>query len=80
MSSRMDQPYMYLHPLPLDFLPIHITSVHKVELPFVYSRFSLVFYFIHNINSNNINSNNISQQYQCILYIIYQCVGVNLSL
>ena len=35
----------------------HLTSVHKVELLLVCSRFSLVFHFIHKINSNHINSN-----------------------
>ena len=35
----------------LDFLPIHVTIEHWVELPKLHSRFSLVIYFILSINS-----------------------------
>ena len=38
-------------PLFLDFLPIQIIIEHWVEFLVLYSRFSLVIYFIHNINS-----------------------------
>ena len=33
----------------LDFLPIEVTTEHRVESPMLYSRFSLVIYFIHGI-------------------------------
>ena len=35
----------------LDFLPIWVTTEHWVEFPGLYSRVSLVIYFIHSINS-----------------------------
>ena len=34
-----------------DFLPIYVTTEHWVEFPELYSRFSLVTYFMHSINS-----------------------------
>ena len=44
--------YMYTHsPSFLDFLPIYVPTEHWVELPELYSLFSLVMYFIHGINS-----------------------------
>ena len=44
--------YMYTYiPSFLDFLPIQVTTEHWVEYPELYSRFSLVMYFIHSINS-----------------------------
>ena len=42
--------YTYI-PSFLDFLPIQVTTEHWVEYPELYSRFSLVMYFIHSINS-----------------------------
>ena len=36
---------------PLDFLPIWVTTEHWTVFPMLYSRFSLVFYFVHSINS-----------------------------
>ena len=42
--------YTYI-PSFLDFLPIWVTTEHWVEFPVLYSRFSLVIYFIHSINS-----------------------------
>ena len=42
--------YTYMPSL-LDFLPIQVTTEHWVEFPVLYSRFSLVIYFIHSINS-----------------------------
>ena len=38
--------YMYMHYF-LDFLPTYVTTEHWVEFPVLYSRFSLVIYFIH---------------------------------
>lgn len=35
----------------MDFLPIHVTTVHWGEFPVLYDRFSLVVSFIHSINS-----------------------------
>ena len=35
----------------LDFLLIQVTTVHQVEILVLYSRFSLVIYFIRDINS-----------------------------
>ena len=35
----------------LVFLPIEVTTEHWVEYPLLYSRFSLVIYFMHTINS-----------------------------
>ena len=35
----------------LDFLPIQVTTEHWVEFPVLYSRLSLVVYFIHRISS-----------------------------
>ena len=37
---------IHISPL-LDFLPIQVTTEHWVEFPMLYSRFSLVIYFIH---------------------------------
>ena len=36
---------------PLDFLPIWVTTEHWTVFPVLYSRFSLIFYFVHSINS-----------------------------
>ena len=45
--------YMYTYiPSFLHFLPIYVTTDHLVEFPVLYSRFSLVIYFIHSINPN----------------------------
>ena len=40
-----------LSPLFLDFLPIWVTTEHCVEFPEPHSRFSLVIYFIHSIDT-----------------------------
>ena len=45
----------------LDFLPIWVTTEHGVELPVLYSRFSLVIYFIHSMNISVYMSIPISQ-------------------
>ena len=43
--------YMYTYmPSCLDFLPIQVTTEHRVEFPEIYSRFSLVVCFIHSID------------------------------
>ena len=42
---------IYIIPLFLDFLPIWVTTEHCVEFPELHSRFSLVIYFIHGIDS-----------------------------
>ena len=42
--------YTYI-PSFLYFLLIQVTTEHQVEFPVLYSRFSLVIYFIHSINS-----------------------------
>ena len=40
--------HMYTHiPSIFDFPPIQVTTEHRVEFPVLYSRFSLVIYFIH---------------------------------
>ena len=41
--------YIFAHisPLFLDFLPIQVTTEHKVEFPVLYNSLSLVTYFIH---------------------------------
>ena len=36
---------------PLDLLPIWVTTEHWTVFPVLYTRFSLVFYFVHSINS-----------------------------
>ena len=41
--------YAYI-PSVLDFLPIWVTTEHWGEFPLLYSRFSLVIYFIYSIN------------------------------
>ena len=44
--------YMYTYiPSFLDFFPILVTKKHWIEFPELYSRFSLVFCFIHSTNS-----------------------------
>ena len=42
---------IHISPLFSDFLPIQVTTEHSVEFPELYSRFSLVTYFIHSINN-----------------------------
>ena len=42
-------------PSVLDFLLIYITVDHRVEFPVLYSRFSLVIYFLHSIHSINMS-------------------------
>ena len=59
---------------PLDFLPIQATTVYWVQSPELYSRFSLIVYFIHRISSVYV-SVPISQLFGCIykfkLYFLY---------
>ena len=43
--------WVALRPSLLDLLPLQIITVHSAELPGLYSRFSLVVYFIHSVNS-----------------------------
>ena len=44
--------HTYTYPLSLlAFLPIHVTTVHQVEFPFLHSMFSLTICFIHSVNS-----------------------------
>ena len=47
LYSKLNQPYIHIYPPFLDFLPIKVTTEHWAELPQLYSRFSLVIYFIH---------------------------------
>ena len=42
----MNQPYMYIYPLPFPFLPIQVTSVSLVEFPVLWSMFSFLIYFL----------------------------------
>ena len=48
--------YTYIHSF-LDFLPIQVTTEHWVEFPVLYSRFSLVIYFIYSSVSTSIIAN-----------------------
>ena len=43
--------HTYTYPSLLEFLPIQVTTVHKVKFPMLYSLFSSVIYFIHSISS-----------------------------
>ena len=49
-ANWMSYRYTYI-PSFVDFLLIWVTAEHWVEFPVLYSRFSLVIYFIHSINS-----------------------------
>ena len=49
-AKRIRLTYTYI-PSVLYFLPIQVTTEHRVEFPVLYSRFSVVIYFIHSINS-----------------------------
>lgn len=40
LYSRVNQLYVYIYPLFLDFLPVQVTKDHRVELPVLYNRFS----------------------------------------
>ena len=51
LYSRVNQPYVFLCPTFLAFLPIWVITEHQVGFPVLYSRFSLVLYFIHSIHS-----------------------------
>ena len=44
--TAVNQLYIYIYPLFLDFLPNYATTEHWVEIPMLYSGFSLVIYFI----------------------------------
>ena len=80
--SKVNQQYMYKYPCFLDFLPIWVTSGHWVESPVLYSKFLLVVYFIHSINSvyMSIQSPNSSHPlfptwYPCL--VLYICVSIS---
>ena len=47
LYSRVNQSYIYMYPLFWGFLPIKVTTEHRVELPVLCGRFSLVTCFIH---------------------------------
>ena len=53
----MNQPYIYMHAFPFGFPPVHSTTVREVETPVLYSRCSLVIYFIHRISGVWVSSN-----------------------
>ena len=49
-QSELAYTYTYIPPF-LDFLPVSVTTEHWVEFSELYSRFSLVIYFMHSINT-----------------------------
>ena len=46
LCRKVNQLFVYI-PSFLDFLPIQVTTEHRVEFPVLYNRFSLVLYFKH---------------------------------
>ena len=47
LYSKVSQSYIYIYPLFFSFPSHLVTTEHGVEFPVLYSRFSLVIYFIH---------------------------------
>ena len=45
------EPHIHISPIFLDFLPLQVIKKHQAEFPVIFSMFSLVIYFIHNISS-----------------------------
>ena len=51
LYSKVNLLYVYITLSSLDLLPIQLTMEHWIQVPVLYSRFSLFIYFIHSINS-----------------------------
>ena len=83
VDSKINQLYIHICPLLFGF-PSHlrVTSEHWLEFPVIDSKFSLVIYFIHSINSVYM-----STQFQYIppflpplivyIFALYHCVSIS---
>ena len=73
----MNQPYIFIYPPFLDFLPTQATIVNQVEFPGLYSIFSGVIYFIHSMNCLFPGLYSI---FSCVIYFIHSmnCLYVSI--
>ena len=49
LSSKVNQLYIYIHPLTLESSPIQAITEYCVEFPMLYSRSLLAIYFIYKV-------------------------------
>ena len=57
-TVQQNETDIHTSPLFLHFLPIYVTTQHRVKFSVLYNRFSLFIYPIHSINSiDNVNLN-----------------------